>query len=98
MHHKAILYLKDIPRGRVVTYKELARVSGTSPRAVGRILGRNQDPVGYPCYKVVASNGELCGYSAPGGLAAKRKLLLADGVAFTSPSRVNSLFFYTFPF
>ena len=80
--HTALLLLRRIPRGKVVTYKELARESGTSPRAVGRILAGNREPAKYPCYKVVSSRGELRGYSAPGGLARKRELLERDGITF----------------
>lgn len=93
--HKAIQLLRKIPKGKVVAYRELARVCGTSPRAVGRIMARNADPVAYPCYKVVASSGELTGYSASGGLKKKRALLERDGIVF-SGSRVASISFYVF--
>lgn len=93
--HKAIQLLKTIPRGKVATYKELARVCGTSPRAIGRIMAGNSDPVNYPCYKVVASSGELTGYSAPGGLKKKRALLEQDGVRFIG-NRVDPKYFHTF--
>ena len=42
--HKAILLLRKIPKGKVVTYKEMARVCKTSPRAIGRIMANNSDP------------------------------------------------------
>jgi len=93
--HKAILLLKKIPQGKVATYKELARVCKTSPRAIGRIMARNEHPKEYPCYKVVASNGELTGYSAPGGLKTKEKLLQQNGISVIK-GRVNSSFFYSF--
>ena len=93
--HKAILLLKKIPKGRVATYKELARVCKTSPRAIGRIMAGNEHPKEYPCYKVVASDGELTGYSAPGGLKTKEKLLAQDGILVIK-GRVNSSFFYSF--
>ena len=95
--HKAIELLRKIPRGSVVTYKEMARVCNTSPRAIGRIMGRNTDPVNFPCYKVVASDGKLCGYSAPGGLHSKRALLEKEGIEFVG-DRVDKKYFYAFQF
>ena len=91
----AIQLLKKIPKGKVVTYKELARVCGTSPRAIGRIMAGNKDPLNFPCYKVVASSGELCGYSGPGGLTQKQKLLKRDGIKFIN-GKVDKKSFYSF--
>lgn len=88
--------LKKIPKGRVATYKELARVCRISPRAVGRIMAGNEDPANFPCYKVVSSSGELCGYSAPGGIRRKRELLERDGIAFDYRGRVEKKHFYFF--
>ena len=93
--HKAILLLKKIPKGKVATYKEMARVCKTSPRAIGKIMAGNDHPKEYPCYKVVASNGKLTGYSAPGGLTIKRKLLKKDGINLKK-GKVSSCYFYTF--
>lgn len=93
--HKAIKLLKKIPKGKVVTYKEMARVCQTSPRAIGRIMAGNQHPQEYPCYKVVASDGTLCGYSGQGGLLGKKKLLEGDGIRLTR-DKVDISYFYTF--
>jgi len=93
--HKAILFLKKIPKGKVVIYKEMARVCKTSPRAIGKIMANNSDPVGYPCYKVVSSNGELRGYSGRGGLIAKKELLEKDGIEVVN-GKVDKKYFYTF--
>ena len=92
--HKAVLLLKEIPKGRVTTYKELARVCGTSPRAIGRIMARNPNPVNYPCYKVVSSKGELCGYSGQGGLEGKKKLLENEGIKVVNGNVERSSFYY----
>lgn len=92
---KAILLLKKIPKGKVATYKELARVCRTSPRAIGRIMAKNEHPKEYPCYKVVAVSGALTGYSGPGGIRAKKKLLSKDGIVFER-NRVPSSYFYRF--
>ncbi len=93
--HQAVKLLKKIPRGRVTTYKELARVCKTSPRAIGRIMGENEHPKEYPCYKVVSVAGELTGYSAPGGIKAKRGLLERDGIGFVR-GKVDKKYFYVF--
>jgi len=93
--HQAILLLKNIPKGRVVTYKEVARICKTSPRTIGRIMANNSDPVGYPCYKVLASNGDLRGYSGCAGLLGKKKLLEKDGIKVIE-GKVDKKYFYTF--
>jgi methylated-DNA-[protein]-cysteine S-methyltransferase len=93
--HKAILLLKKIPKSKVATYKELARVCRTSPRAIGRIMAGNTHPKEYPCYKVVGFDGRLQGYSGPGGVKTKEKLLRKDGVQFVG-SKVDPKQFYRF--
>ena len=93
--HRAIKLLKSIPRGKVATYKELARVCATSPRAIGRIMAGNRYPREYPCYKIVAADGALTGYSAPGGIAKKQKLLARDGIRLKR-GRVDKRYFHFF--
>lgn len=93
--HKALLLLKKIPAGRVATYGELARVCGTSPRAIGQIMAKNPDPINYPCYKVVSSSGRLCGYSAKGGLKRKAALLQRDGIKVIGDT-VGREYFFSF--
>lgn len=94
--NKAILMLKKIPKGKVVTYREMARVCKTSPRAIGRIMANNSNPVNYPCYKVVGSNGKLCGYSGNGGLHAKKKLLAKDGIEVINGKVDKKIFLWLF--
>ncbi|MBI2642624.1 MAG: MGMT family protein [Candidatus Wildermuthbacteria bacterium] len=93
--HKAIELLKKIPKGKVATYKEIARVCRTSPRAIGSIMASNKNPREFPCYKVVSVSGELCGYSGPGGLKTKKKLLQNDGINLMR-GRVPSSYFWKF--
>ena len=93
--HKAIALLKKIPKGRVATYKEMARICRTSPRAIGSIMASNKHPKDFPCYKVVSSIGELCGYSGPGGLKTKKKLLEKDGIKLVR-SKVPAKYFWKF--
>lgn len=65
--------LNKIPYGTTISYKELAKSTGTSPRACGKILASNPLPIIIPCHRVICANGNIGGYS--GGLNWKRKLL-----------------------
>jgi methylated-DNA-[protein]-cysteine S-methyltransferase len=71
--------LRDIPRGTVRSYGELAGELGRgSPRAVGQAVGANPLPIVIPCHRVVAAGGRLGGFS--GGLPRKIRLLELEGV------------------
>ncbi len=78
---------KKIPRGKVTTYGEIARILKTSPRAAGRALHENPHPIKIPCHRVVKSDGSLGGYS--GGIKAKVKLLKKEGVKIIEGKIVN---------
>jgi len=67
--------LRKIPYGQTISYAELARQiqSPQAVRAVGSANGKNPFLVIVPCHRVIASSGELGGFSA--GLALKKKLL-----------------------
>ncbi|MBW2980096.1 MGMT family protein [Candidatus Woesearchaeota archaeon] len=73
--------LKRIPKGRVTTYKEIARALGRRGqiyRAVGRALHDNKTPIVIPCHRVVASDSSIGGYSR--GIKKKTALLKKEGV------------------
>ena len=74
----------DIPRGKVATYGQLAKMAGSpkAARAVGMCMKHNPDQKIVPCHRVVASDGKLTGYSAQGGVSEKKKKLLKEGVLF----------------
>lgn len=67
-----------IPRGQVMTYKQVARLAGRplAFRAVGNILNKNYD-TGVPCHRVIRSDGTLGGYNR--GIRNKQKLLKKEG-------------------
>jgi len=71
-----------IPYGRVRTYGWIAGRIGMprASRAVGTALGRNPLPIIIPCHRVLREDGGLGGFSAPQGVALKRKLLRLEGV------------------
>lgn len=76
-------FLKTIPKGKVVTYGQIAEYLGNKnlSRVVGNILHTNPDPISQPCYKVVNRNGELSkNFGDTGGIATQKSRLEQDGV------------------
>jgi methylated-DNA-[protein]-cysteine S-methyltransferase len=68
---------RTVGPGEVCTYGDLARAVGSpgGAQAVGRALGSNPFPIVVPCHRVLSSTGALHGFSAPGGIATKRRML-----------------------
>ena len=64
-----------IPYGQTKSYKEIALLSGYSPREVGRACALNCLPIIVPCHRVVRSDGKMGGYSGRGGIKTKIKLI-----------------------
>lgn len=75
---------RQIPKGRVATYGQLAALVGRprSARAVGMAMKTNPNAPRVPCHRVVAANGALTGYSAFRGLVTKKAMLIREGVVF----------------
>lgn len=65
--------VRKIPKGKVLTYKKVAKLAGRPRawRAAGNILNKNKDPK-IPCHRVTKSNGEIGGYKN----GTKKKFLL----------------------
>jgi O-6-methylguanine DNA methyltransferase len=76
---KVFSIVKNIPKGSVLTYKEVAKKAGKPKayRAVGNILNKNYNP-DIPCHRVVRSDGKFGGYNR--GADKKRKLLESERV------------------
>ncbi|HEX9946809.1 MAG TPA: methylated-DNA--[protein]-cysteine S-methyltransferase [Allosphingosinicella sp.] len=72
---------RRIPRGEVRSYGELAREVGApgAAQAVGLALGRNPVPIIVPCHRILAAGGRSGGFSAPGGVATKFRILEIEG-------------------
>ena len=77
-------YLKKIPRGKVITYLEVAKAvrKPKSVRAVANAIAKNPYPPVIPCHRVIRTDGRLGGYSGRGGIKTKRKLLKKEGFSF----------------
>jgi methylated-DNA-[protein]-cysteine S-methyltransferase len=81
-----------IPTGETRTYGEVARAIGEpqAARAVGRALGDNPFPIVVPCHRVLAAGGAIGGFSAPGGIATKRRLLAIESAHAPLPLFSNT--------
>lgn len=81
MNFKEKIYsvVKKIPKGKVMTYKEVAKKIGhpNSSRAVGTVLSKNYDPK-IPCHRVIRSDGKIGNYNR-GGMSSKMKILKKEG-------------------
>jgi methylated-DNA-[protein]-cysteine S-methyltransferase len=86
---KVVRCCRRIPFGSTLTYGQLAAKAGSpgAARAVGNCMARNPIPLVIPCHRVVASTGDLGGYSAQGGVAIKARLLAIEGTR--QPGRVS---------
>ncbi len=82
LSQKVYDYLTTIPKGKVVTYKQVAEYLGNKglARAVGNILHKNPDGDKYPCYKVLNSKGELAESFVFGGKSIQRERLENEGI------------------
>jgi methylated-DNA-[protein]-cysteine S-methyltransferase len=72
----------NVKSGFTATYGEIATAIGqplAASRAVGTALGGNPWPLLIPCHRIVASTGKMTGFSGPGGVATKVKLLALEG-------------------
>ena len=82
MREKVYEFLRTIPKGKVVTYGQIAKYLGNEKlsRAVGNILHNNPDEYKNPCYKVVDRNGNLSKHFAFGGIKKQKEKLEQDGI------------------
>ena len=78
--------IDQVPKGSVITYKELANKIGhpNAVRAVANACGKNPNPISTPCHRVIRTDGGPGGYSAPGGIKKKIELLNKEGVSLLS--------------
>lgn len=81
---KVLEIIRRIPFGKICSYGQIANVCGVphAARAVGGALAANPIPVVIPCHRVVAANGCLTGFSAPGGKNSKLAMLAMEGIEF----------------
>jgi methylated-DNA-[protein]-cysteine S-methyltransferase len=88
-HREVYELTRRIPPGVTLSYGDIAARLGkpNAARAVGQALGRNPWALIVPCHRVLAANGRLTGFSAPGGVATKRRLLELEGATLNPMTR-----------
>lgn len=76
---------RQIPKGKVATYGQIARLAGhpKAARAVGAFMRTNPYAPEVPCHRVVAKDGSLTGFSMGKGISTKNSMLKNEGVFFT---------------
>ena len=79
-NEKCYAVLRKVPKGKVVTYGEIAKVVGVSKgaRAVGRAMHVNPYAPKVPCHRVVKSDGKVGGFAS--GSKKKIKMLEKEGI------------------
>ena len=73
--------LKKLRKGETKSYLDIAKSIGKprACRAVANAIANNPYPIKIPCHRVIKSDGSLGGYSGPGGIKTKKKLLKKEG-------------------
>jgi len=81
---RILITCRRIKLGQITTYADLARKAGypNAGRAVGNVMAKNPLPLIIPCHRVIRSDGKLGGFTAPGGMNLKKRLLLHEKAPF----------------
>lgn len=84
---------RTIPAGSTLSYGEIAERLGdrTLARDVGQALGENPTPIIVPCHRVLGAGGKPGGFSAPGGVDTKLRLLTIEGAQVGEPMLFDRL-------
>lgn len=81
-------HVRAIGWGDVTTYGAVAKALGAGPeaaRSVGQAMASNPVPLIIPCHRVMAANGRIGGFSAPGGSLSKAHMLALEGISPAAP-------------
>lgn len=93
-HRRVYEVARRIPAGATLSYGEVAQRLGDRnlARDVAEALSQNPCPIIVPCHRVLAAGGKPGGFSAPGGVATKLRLLTIEGAQPQGPAGDPLLF------
>lgn len=76
--------IDTVPYGHTIAYKDIGVMIGNEKgaQAIGQAVGRNPLGIIVPCHRILGKNGAMTGFSAPGGIETKRRLLTLEGICF----------------
>lgn len=79
-HRRTYEDIRGLKWGQTATYGEIARRLGDLQlsRAVGQAMAANPIPLIIPCHRVMGSGGKSGGFSAPGGVTTKMRMLAME--------------------
>ena len=91
LKEKVFKQVSKIPKGKTITYKQLADKLKTSPRAIAKILSTNPTPITVPCHRVIRADGKIGGYTYKEKFKPemKIKLLRKEGVKIKNQRAVE---------
>jgi methylated-DNA-[protein]-cysteine S-methyltransferase len=84
---------RGIPAGGTLSYGAIAERLGDRnlAREVAQALSQNPTPIIVPCHRVLAAGGKMGGFSAPGGVRTKLRLLTIEGAQTEGPTLFDRL-------
>lgn len=95
-NEKCYSVLVKVPKGKVTTYKEIARkLNSKAYHAVGNAMNKNPYSPSVPCHRVVNSNGKVGGFAS--GTKKKIEMLKKEGVIIDKNDKIDlKKYFYRF--
>ena len=92
-HRRVYEVARHIPAGATLSYGEVAERLGDRKlaRDVAEALSENPCPIIVPCHRIMAAGGKLGGFSAPGGVTTKLRLLTIEGAQPEGPMLFDRL-------
>lgn len=87
-NEKCYSVLLKVPKGKVTTYKEIAKaIHSKAYRAVGNAMNKNPYAPKVPCHRVVKSDGEVGGFAS--GTKKKIEILRKEGIEINKDNKIN---------